>query len=310
MGFVYFYGLHALLIGIGIADLAIEGTRSPIAPLFALLGASLLPWIIVAISLGVLYGLIALFLWVSARINSAVASGVTALLSLLLQLPFLFGFLLFVAKIFEALVSSAQTAGSGVTTKSSFYQNLPDSVTQILALLLIVLLVDGVIWLILLIATTVSSIKALASSFRTVPGIHRYGYGTTVVSSSQSHTELGFLEGALGSSLGRFYYDAAELEDIYDPNSYLVRFLHRNGQVLAASIQNRSDRRLMAIFPGRDSAQLNTAILLEDSYIIQKALRPVAEATLKRDSMTQSVAEDAGWHIDADYDGLLELRRE
>jgi len=310
MGFVYFYGLHALLIGIAFVDLAIEGTQSSVGALVALVGATLLPWIAVPVSLGVLYGLIALFLWVSTRINSAVASGVTALFSLLLQLPFIFGFLVLVENLFEVLVSSTQSTGTGVTTKGSSYQSLPDSVTQVLTLVLIVLLVDCAIWLILLIATTVRSIRALASSFRTVPGVHRYGYGTTVVSSSQSHTELGFLESALGSSLGRFYSNAAELEDIYDPENYLVRFLHRNGQVLAASIQGRADRRLMAIFPGKDSAPLNTAILLEDSYIIQKAKRPVAQATLKRDSVIQSAAESAGWHIDADYDGLLELRRE
>jgi len=310
-GFVYFYSVHAVVLGAGLIYLALVGLQSTLGAVLSLLGATLLlPLLIASLSLLALYIILALAAWGSSRTLSPIGSALTAAVSLLIHLLFLLGLGLLALDWAQSLISTSQITGQGINLRTLIgADGLPDNAVKIFMLFFIVRSIDLLIWIVLLATATSRSIKALVSSFRTVPGAHLYGYATTVRSSSQRGSELGFLESALSSPLGRFYFDATELEDLYDPDSYLVRFLHRNGQVLAASLQSRSDRRLMAIFPGKESPRLNTAVLLEDSYIIQRAIRPVARATLKRDTLVQEVADEAGWSVDSGVDGLLELER-
>lgn len=307
----YFYGFQALITALGLSYLAL-GVSWGSFPLFDLVGTigatPLLFLLLVSLGVALLYGLIVLSLWLAVQLNSPLLSGLTAAFSTLLHL----GAITTVgANGGLWLFASINSSGRGLDL-NGFAQILGFSgaTSPALVLLLIINSVNLLIWLMLLFKATSRSVRALVSAFRTVPGAYRYSHSTTVLSASQKSSEVTFLENALRTSAMSYYYSDEESENIYDPQNYLIRFVHRNGKVLAASLQKRRTRELLAIFPGREGAELNAAILLEDSYLIQKAVRPSAHASLSRDRVVENAARDAGWTVNTESPGVLELQRD
>lgn len=307
----YFYGFQALLAGLGLSYLAL-GVSWGSFPLFVLvetIGVTpLILLLLISLGVALIYGLIVLSLWIAAQANSPVLSGLTATFSTVLHIGAL---LLLGANGGLWLFSSINSSGRGLDLNGlAQILGFSGATSPALVLLLIINCINLLIWLVLLFKATSRSIRALISAFRTAPGTYRYSYSTTVLSASQKSSEVAFLENALRTSAMSYYYNNDESENIYDPQSYLIRFVHRNGKVLAASLQKRRTRELLAVFPGRESPELNAAILLEDSYLIQKALRPSAHASLSRDHVVEDAARAGGWIVNTEVPGVLELQRD
>lgn len=177
-----------------------------------------------------------------------------------------------------------------------------------LTALAVIAALDLVIWIVLHFAVAKRSYAALAAALRRVPGRYEYSYGTVATSSTERTGEVGFIENALQLGVSRRSDDDTQGAP-EDSELYLVRFLHRGGKIVAASLQDRSTRRLMAIFPGRDSKRLNVSILLEDSYAIQRELGREAQATLSSDSTILELASESGWTVSSDGESLIHLRK-
>jgi len=305
-----FYGANALLIGAAMIYLTIAGpgSASPLPRLISAIGFPLLLNLLLsAVGAAMLTGFIAGMLWLSAHLRLPVVSLLTALLSVVTHLCNLFIFALLAGAWFFAAINRS---GKGLDLEYILRaMGLNGSKDTAAIIILVVCGIELLVWISLLLPAVSRSFKALVSAMRQIPGPYSYSYASTMMSSSQSGNEVAFLENTLkGRGSFAFRYDD-ELEAIYDSNRYLVRFLHRNGKVLAASLHHRSNRELMAIFPGKENAALNTEVLLEDSYQIQKARRSVARATLQKDQLVENTAEEFGWTVTTDGDGLLQLER-
>lgn len=305
-----FYGANTLLFAAALLYLKLAGSNdvSPLPRLISTLGIPLLMSELLGFAgLGLISALTAGALWLSARLRIPLLSLLTALLSTVAQLCNLSLIGLLGAGWFFAAVNRTDRGLSlEYMLQSLGFSGSKDTAAIIL---LLVCGVELLVWIVLLLPTVSRSVRATVSATRQVPGPYAYSYSSIVMSSSQNGNEIAFLEDSLRAKSSHFRY-ADELENVYDRSNYLVRFLHRGGRVLAASLHHRSTRELIAIFPGRESSTLNTEVLLEDSYQIQKARRPIARATLSKNQLLESSAQQFGWTVVTDDDGLLQLERE
>lgn len=299
-GSVWFYGFQAFVVTLSFAYTAISAppSGSEVGALIlgfqATVAVAVILW---TLALSVFYGVLILLLSHSSAKSSPTGSLLVSLFSLLIHTLAL----LSSVAIIVALVYGSATGGHGGVTLKPIELNGYTAIA-------IGAVIDLAILLVLLFSTVGRSYTAFAASLRRVPGRYEYSYGTTVMSSTQRPSELSFMVGALHSSAGYSEDDAEEV--VGDIDRYLVRFLHRNGKVVAASLQDSSSKRLMAIFPGRESRKLNTEILLEDSYLIQKDLGLEARGTLAKDALISELAEASGWTVSTDGESLISLRRQ
>lgn len=304
-----FYGVNALLIGASLIYLTLTGSNgvSPLSRLIAALGEEfLLNLLFSTIGATVLTGFIACALWLSAHLRLPLVSLLTALLSALVHLCNLALFALLAGSwFFAALNRSDRGVNLEYILQRMGFSGSKDPAAIIL---LVVCGTELLLWIILLLPAVVRSFRALASSTKRVPGPYSYSYASVVMSGAQRGNEIAFLENALDTRGSFMRYDE-DLEDIYDTDRYLVRFLHRNGQVLAASLQQRRSKELMAIFSGKENRALNIEVLLEDSYELQRAKRGGARAVIRRSQDIEEAALAAGWTVVGNSDGLLQLER-
>ena len=295
-----FYGIHGFLVAMSFVYTALSAppVDSEVGVLIlafqAGLAASVLT--VIAVLIGV-YALLALALRLAANSDSPFTALIISCFSFVLHGLLLLGT---GALVFLWTYGISSTGAESGTSLDLFLRGT-------FAVIAIVGLIDLIVWFLLLFLTVSRSYQALAAALRRVPGRYEYSYGTTVLSSTERNSEVSFMEKALQSSSGYSQDDAEEIID--NGERYLVRFLHRNGKVVAASLQDRYSRRLMAVFPGRESKRLNASILLEDSYTIQREIRSEAQATLTTNPLILELAEESGWTVESDGDTLLNLRR-
>ena len=298
-GSIWFYGFQALIVALSFAYTTISAPPqgSEIGMLILSFQATIAVAVLVgALILCLIYAGLTLALSYSASKDSPTGSTLVSLFSLLVHTLTLVG----AGVLIVGSIYSVATSSSGGVALGSF---VPNRFTA----LGIAGLVNLAIWLVLLFSTVGRSYEAFAAALRRVPGRYEYAYGTTVMSSTGRPSEVRFIESALESTAG---YSDQDAEGIVEGDDrYLIRFLHRSGKVVAASLQDSSNRRLMAIFPGRESKKLNIAILLEDSYTIQKERSQEAQGTLKEDSLISEIAAEIGWTVSSDGESLISLRR-
>lgn len=264
--------------------------------------------ITIAAVLTVSYSAIAILLAVAAKYDIRWLSAVMSMLSFLFHLAIALGIGILAAMLVYGVASSL--AGSSQPAQIEIAAYLPtemsSGVTTFLWITGVLLAIELLIWMILLSVTLSRSLNSFSASLRGVPGLYEYGYGTRVFSSSRMEIEMEFLADALNRSRG---YSKSDVEEITeDEDRYLVRFASRNGDLVAASLQELPDYNLVALFGGEGSRSLNLEVLLEDSFHIQKLRVAEARASLRKDELISEIAIREGWTVET-RDSLMSLHR-
>lgn len=304
-GYAAFYVVQILLL-VGLLAVHSSNTVNEISLL--LNGFIYALPIAVAGALAVGYALLATVLAVAARYDIRWLSAVVSMLSFLFHLAVALLLGAWVAWTIYGVASSPDR--SDQSTMPEFTAHLPsgisDGVTTFLWVTGIIAALELIIWLFLLFAVVSRSLRSFIAALKGVPGLYRYGYGTQVFSSTGMEPEMEFLSDALSRARGYSPSEATEI--IEDEDSYLIRFASRNGDLVAAALHELPDYNLIALFAGEGNKTLNTEVLLEDSFHIQKLKVAEARASLRTDRIIEEIALRDGWTIDT-RDSLMDLRR-
>ncbi len=304
-GYATFYVVQILLL-VGLLAVHSSNIVEELSLILAGLGYS---WLItVAGGLAVGYALLATILAVAARYDIRWLSAVVSMLSFLFHLAVALLLSAAVAWAIYGVASAAdRSVGSAMPELTAYLSSgVSDGVTAFLWVTGIIAALQLIIWIFLLFAVVSRSLRSSIAALKGVPGLYRYGYGTQVFSSTGMESEIEFISDALSRARGYSPSEATEI--IEDKDSYLIRLASRNGDLVAAALHQLPDYNLIALFAGEDNRTLNTEVLLEDSFHIQKLKVAEARASLRTDRIIEEIALKDGWTIDT-RNSLMDLRR-
>lgn len=296
-GFAAFYSIQAIIaVGLMMAQVAQEPSVE-LAILANLVGG---PFVFFCAALAVGYLLQGGLLWVARMADFPWISAVVSTISFLFHLTVLF---LLMVSVGYVLYSTIAMGDRTLIALLNPFAGSSDW-TPLQLILVIGLVCDTLVWLLLLVTTVRRSLRALASSFKKVPGPYSYRFSTVVVSSTGIEEERNYLEDALARARG---YSPKEAERIIEEGDrYLLRVASREDRLVAASIHELADLTLVGVFPGVEENELNLSILLEDSYHIQRERGKTPRALIHRNEQVVLAAEKAGWKANRG-EALVEL---